>query len=270
MNSCLSVAACVSAAVLATAAAAAAPEPSGARAEVAATMIWKSVTKKETLDTDGTHIVTTTIDQTTTLSCPVETYGPEASSYIDLGGDPGAAAAPAGGAGFDAAAMEKKFEACKKSGKDDMACAMEMADAMSDAPSGGAGASSDRYSIFYSEACSGRMVARNSVVSEHAGGGKRVIISRTEGEGPLDAPEASIVVETDNKASRTRYLFVSPQAVSIPRKDFGTKAMSERLQALPSSPVIVGPIAGSAKSGSFKKTIPGGSYEIVWTFQRKP
>lgn len=257
------------AAALAGPAGALPPEPSGAKADVAVTMIWKSVTKSKVEDFDGVHIHTTTIDQTTTLTCPVESYGPEASSYIDRFTDPSAPARPQVGGGPDVAEIQKKFEACKKSGKSEMACAMEMAEAMGDLPSDGADSGPARFSIFYSEACDGRMVAKNSLISEHSGGGKRQILTRSEGEGPLEDPEANVVVETDLEGSRTRYLFITPVALSVPRTDPGADGRFDRLQAIPETPVIVGPMPGPAKSGSFRKDIPGGYYEINWTFQRR-
>jgi len=125
-------------AVLAAPAAALPPEPSGARADVTVTMIWKSVNKSKVEDFDGDYIHTTTIDQTTTLTCPVETYGAEAESYIDKFVNPSAAAAPQTSGGPDVAAIQRKFEACTKSGKSEMACAMEMSEAMSDADAGAA------------------------------------------------------------------------------------------------------------------------------------
>jgi hypothetical protein len=264
---------------------------------VTITFTLKSTSKVEVLDFDGKGTHTTVIDQTATLTCPVETYGVEETSYLDGATREQSMAAHRRG---EAArkeveaikpqtvatmeALQKEFDACRKAGTSQEACGAAMMAKMSADPelmeamesigmadpagssdaelavSGSAG----RFQVWFSERCDGTMTANNSQTVVSAGG-VTTMSERITGTRPV-LGESNITVETNLDTSSSRYMFVPADASGFSSEGTGGKK-SAQLAAAP-EPVVLGPFPGPIKGGRYDTTVPGGTLRIDWTFQR--
>lgn len=284
--------------ILAPSARALSPEPSGASGTVTITFTLKATTKAEALDFDGVGVTTTTINQSAELTCPVETYGVDPVSYID-GASAGHAdataqlgrAAEKGVAAIDPGtvtgmeALQKEFEACKKSGMSEEACGMAMMAKMSEDPEmmaamGAMGmadsegmadaeaavaANAGQYQVWFSERCDGTMTVNNSTVTVTASG-ETIVVEKVTGTRAVIG-ESNITVETDLNASSSRYLIVPADAGGFQRE--GASGPGTSSVAVMPETVVAGPYPGPIKGGRYESDVPGGKLTIDWTFQRK-
>jgi hypothetical protein len=284
--------------VAAAAAFALPPEPPGSKGVMTMTYTLKTTVKEEVLDFDGKGMRTTIVDQTGKITCPVETYGVDATSYLD-----GASAGQTETMNqFGAAAkkeveaikpstiqsmesLKAEFEACQRSGKSEQVCGMAMMAKMNSDPAlmqalGAMGmadpngmaaaeeavaASTGRFQVWHSESCTGTLTA-NNVTSVVGARGTTTVTDKVTGSRPI-AGETNITVETDMNKSSSRYAFVPGEASGFSRVGVSGKT-SATLATMPDT-VFSGPLPGPIKNGRHETKLPGGTLTIDWTFQRQ-
>jgi hypothetical protein len=273
------------------------PEPDGARGTLTITTTLKTLQNEEVLDFDGKGKRTTTVDQTTKVTCPVETYGVDPTSWIDGASGEQTAALDALGAAaqreMDAIspdtvasmeALEKEFKACQRSGKSEEVCGMAMMAKMSANPAllesmgnignadptgmekaqRGVDAAAGKFQVWFSEACTGTMKVNNSSKTTNASG-RLTTNWAISGERTFTG-ESLITAETDMNRSSTRYVHVPAEASGFVRTGVGG-ANTATVSSMPAT-VVAGPVAGPIKSGTHEEKVPGGTLKIDWVWQR--
>lgn len=265
------------------------------RGTMTVTFKYQSAVVKQVEDFDGVWEHKTVIDHSATMTCPMFNEGVEPTSYIDgpsaaqqkaqadLGKATEADAAQMQGDGTAAKMqdIEAMMKACKAKGGSDEACAMQAMQAIQGDPAlmeGGANAgartraaapkaaaAAGQFEIWYSEDCAGSLTANNRTTLSKGGAAKNV--ETIVGTRPLANADANVVVETDLAKKSSRVWIVAPEASGLSRTA-PDKKTEATVMALPDGNVIAGPAPGGIQNGRFSKKIPGGVYDVAWTFVR--
>lgn len=266
------------------------------RGTMTVTFKYQAVSVKPQQDFDGVWESRTSIDQTTTMTCPMFNDGVSSRSQFDGSNAAQQSADAELGKAVEADAsemqrdgtmakmnnLEAMMKSCKAKGGSDQSCAMQVMQAMqndqaymegmgrtgsrSRAAAPKVDAVAGKFEIWFSEGCTGTLTANNRTTLSKGGVVKN--IETIVGKRPISNADANVTVETDLAAASSRVRIVTPVATGLPRTALGDNRREARVTALPEGNVNAGPTPGGIKGGRLSKKLPGGSYDVEWTFVR--